>query len=232
MTIIHDSKIEAPELFYSGRKPVSPIQLDITNPLVYGLKYCFLLRQSPENLVPNGLKASTVGFPYIETGIKPTTSDYVTTDDSPYYGEMTMIAGCTTDSVPISGPESDIVNKFKMGTMSWDHTSASFRGAWAINDGSWKSTTFNISNTGYYNLAGTTKSGGTMASYKNGILQGSQSINNVADSTRFIVIGRNSELINAAFPGTIDYTYVFNRELTPLEILKFNQNPYRIFIPK
>lgn len=229
-TFTDDSRIGT-ELMYPRRKPVGRVKIDWSNPLTRGLVYCFLLRQSSENLVEGGAKASTVGAPYLSTGIRPTVDDYVTTDDSPYYAESTFIAGITANSAPASGAESDVINKFKMHTMSWNHSSAAFRAALAINDGAWKSALFNITTAGKFNLASTVKSSSLAKAYKNGEFQNSVAVGTIADSPQFIVIGRNSELINDAFDGDVHYSYIFNRELAAKEVELYDNDPYRIFIP-
>jgi len=240
--ILPDPRIEMPELFEPGRKPVGPVVIDWGHPLARGLAHCII---SDSDLVA-GARANFTNAEYAAGRfVSDSTSDMVTFSPS-----------------PIDNVEFSAAVRFKSSNTGVDNVifgtaeyiAGSNNNGWAIRQGSsgnieldtgagsvWTYSNWGgASSTAMQTLVGVFYQGSVFRKlYIDGVDQGTpdSAANASLVSANSIPVGLFSNTGGGYFggkehvQGQIEFAIAWSRLLTHAEVQSFTRNPYQFLKP-
>ena len=147
-------------------------------------------------------------------------NDYVETGNTANLATWTISGWVRSPAAPSSAAASGPINRNSNYQINWNHPSATFRGAAAVQvGGTYYAASFGplLANTWYYLAA--TYDGETLRAYKNGALITSNTAPSGVpnDETDSLKLGRHSSAAQF-FQGTVDEVRIYNRALSLAEI--------------
>jgi len=166
----------------------------------------------------NGYHGTVEGDPQwvdgvIDGALEFAASDYVGTGNTEQLVNWTAACWVISPETPKTGPYGGLVNRQGNYQIGWDHPSAAFQGAAAVNVGEFQAAKFGpVEANTWYHIAAT-YDGNALRAYRDGVLITSTEAPGVpADAAREMRFGMGS------FVGTLDDVRVYRRALTEAEV--------------
>jgi len=232
--ILPDPRMEMPELFEPGRKPVGPVEIDWSHPLARGLKAAYLFQRS-ETDAPlvyeqrpdkNG---TTVGFdPAI--GAKFTSAGYLILEPSGLYFDMPDFTVVSAGVFPTPLYVSAVYSRWAASADS--HLTVTTGRNLRFFSGSTRDSTDAFLADTYTQLAWR-RDGANCLFNIDGVDDsgGAQTINANANASAQTTIGCNASNFGQQFAGNIYYLYVYSRALSERDLNDLYLSPYQFLIP-
>jgi hypothetical protein len=229
--ILPDPRMEMPELFEPGRKPVGPVEIDWDHPLARGLLFADI----------GGGDLATSAQPELLLGAARERGDYAFdgTDSKVDYGDLAQVDGLAKMTAM-----SSLINADGNNAGVFSKRSDTGNGSWQVWDFSGKvfariyiggvansATGTSTRPVGAAYTAGLWYDGATLRAIYNNGFEGSLSVSGTIDNTSDSVQLGWSFSDAYSLSGSIQWAFVWNRALSSSEVALVHKNPYQFLIP-
>lgn len=248
-----DPRIEMPELFELGRKPVGNVKIDWSHRLASDLVACFIPSTENMELVSGHICNSNSGTHMLNPKITSICSEasYISGEFlstgmavDEFTDQITMVSGYYWDGVTQSEEASFIRQALSSGYYALElfHTTVGSVRALLKTDGASGWTTSNDvnlpnqqSNT-YQSCGAVYKNGENLKVFINGKLEATKTVSGTfnpgsSDRAESLKFNGGEHLGNRPISGGVFYAYVYKTAKTDLDIASLHANPYQFLIP-